>query len=99
MFSACEEVPPAIDFSEPVVPSKDSTYTVSTEPPAQHKAVLIEDITGVRCINCPDAALKAKDKINKKSECKNSGFLFMLRSLDKFPLGQVLHARFVIPSL
>ena len=66
LLSGCEETPPQIDFSIPVVPLKDSTY-IDPVPAPQHKAVLIEDITGVRCINCPDAALKAKDIIAQKS--------------------------------
>lgn len=67
VFQSCEEVPPFIDFSEPVV-SKDTNYVVSIIPPAQHKAVLIEDITGVRCVNCPQAAQKAKEIVSKKTE-------------------------------
>lgn len=66
LFSGCEETPPQIDFSIPIIPLKDSTY-IEPAPAPQHKAVLLEDITGVRCINCPDAALKAKDIIAQKS--------------------------------
>jgi hypothetical protein len=68
LLNACEEVPPTIDFSEPTVLLKDSTYIASTIPVAQHKAVLLEDITGVKCINCPNAAVKAKDIIAQKSK-------------------------------
>jgi len=67
LLNACEEVPPVIDFSTPYK-TKDTTYVVSPAPPAQHKAVLIEDITGVRCINCPQAAAKAEEIIIEKSE-------------------------------
>lgn len=66
LFSGCEETPPQIDFSIPIIPLKDSTY-IDPVPAPQHKAVLIEDITGVRCINCPDAALKAKDIVAQKT--------------------------------
>ncbi|MDI1235532.1 MAG: Omp28-related outer membrane protein [bacterium] len=66
LFSGCEETPPQIDFSIPIIPLKDSTY-IEPAPAPQHKAVLIEDITGVRCINCPDAAQKAKDIIAQKT--------------------------------
>lgn len=66
-FSACEEVPPVIDYSLPYK-TKDTTYIVNPVPSAQHKAVLIEDITGVRCNNCPSAALKAKEITDLKSE-------------------------------
>ncbi|MES2618584.1 MAG: Omp28-related outer membrane protein [Bacteroidota bacterium] len=68
LFSACEETPPAIDFSEPIIPLKDSTYVAASVAVPQHKAVLIEDITGVRCINCPDAAKKAEDIVALKTE-------------------------------
>lgn len=66
VFSACEEVPPFIDFSVPVK-SKDTTYITNVIPAAQHKAVLIEDVTGVRCNNCPQAAAKAVEIINAKT--------------------------------
>ncbi len=67
LFSSCEEVPPAINFSVPIIPLKDSMYIATTVPVAQHKAVLIDDITGVRCNNCPDAAKKAMDIVAQKS--------------------------------
>ena len=66
-FTACEEIPPYIDYSVPVVPKKDTTYIASVIPAAQHKAVIIEDITGVRCNNCPSAAQKAMDIMAQKS--------------------------------
>lgn len=58
LIVACKEIPPYIDYTVPV-PSKDTSYIASSVPPAQHKAVLIEDITGVRCNNCPQAAQQA----------------------------------------
>lgn len=67
ILQACEEVPPYIDFTAKAQ-AKDTTYVNSTVPKAQFKAVLIEDITGVRCNNCPDAAQKAKDIITAKTE-------------------------------
>ncbi len=67
LYSACEEIPPHIDFNEPYK-TKDTTYIVSNIPAAQHKAVLIEDITGVRCVNCPQAAAKAKEIVTEKTE-------------------------------
>ncbi len=67
--SACEEIPPLIDFSEPPPIdltcsdkgklaasefSKTNTDFVSSElPEAQCKMVLIEEFSGVRCVNCP----------------------------------------------
>lgn len=64
---SCEETPPFIDFSEPVQ-TKDTTYISGTVATPQHKAVLIEDITGVRCNNCPAAALEAVSILNKKTD-------------------------------
>lgn len=57
---ACEEVKPPVDFTE-TEPFIVSTYVINnlSEPP-QDKMILIEDLTGVRCPNCPDAAKKAK---------------------------------------
>lgn len=69
-FSACEEVPPYIDFTRPepvTYKPKDTTYVDVSVPVAQHKAVLIEDVTGVRCNNCPRAAQKAMDLIAAKT--------------------------------
>lgn len=66
--SACEETPPAIDFSAPIVALKDTTFIAASVPAPQHKAVLLEDITGVRCVNCPTAAKKANDIVTLKSE-------------------------------
>ncbi len=66
-FLGCEEVPPYIDFNPPVK-TKDTTYILTTPPAAQHKAVLLEDITGVRCNNCPKAAQRAKDILAAKTE-------------------------------
>lgn len=67
LLNSCEEVPPYIDFSVPpeVV---DTTYVDPTVPTPQHKVVLIEDITGVRCVNCPQAADEIKAIIAEKSE-------------------------------
>ncbi|NQW43189.1 MAG: Omp28-related outer membrane protein [Bacteroidetes bacterium] len=68
LFYACEEVPPAIDFSQPTILLKDSTFIASVIPAAQHKAVLLEDITGVKCINCPNAAIVAKGIVTQKKK-------------------------------
>ena len=57
LFSCDEEPPPGLDFS--TGPENDTTYIVSTIPSAQSKNVLIEDLTGVRCNNCPKAAAEA----------------------------------------
>jgi len=57
LFSCDEEPPPGLDFS--TGPEKDTNYLVETIPTAQNKNVLIEDLTGVRCNNCPKAAVEA----------------------------------------
>lgn len=67
ILTACEEVPPFIDFST-AAKTKDTTYITTNIPAAQHKAVLIEDITGVQCNNCPKAAQKAKEILTQKTE-------------------------------
>jgi hypothetical protein len=57
-FSSCKEVGPDIDLGNNNVIDTtliDTTYVLSSLPAAQQKVVLIEDFTGVRCINCPDA--------------------------------------------
>lgn len=66
LFS-CDEIPPNIDFSVPYK-TQDTTYIVSSAPVPQHKAVLIEDITGVRCVNCPEAAAEAVKIVANKTE-------------------------------
>lgn len=55
-FSSCKEIGPEIDLgnTERDTTLLDTTYTITTLPAAQQRVVLIEDFTGVRCINCPD---------------------------------------------
>jgi hypothetical protein len=57
LFASCDEEPPAIRSNEK--PLLDTTYT-SAPPSPQTKKVLLIDITGVRCSNCPRAAETAK---------------------------------------
>ncbi len=61
LFASCEEEPPAIRSNEK--PLLDTTYT-SAPPSPQTKKVLLIDITGVRCSNCPRAAETAKSISN-----------------------------------
>lgn len=56
LFSACEEEPPYINLHPPLSTS-DTAYLISPVPPAQPKEVLIEDISGASCKNCPDASV------------------------------------------
>ncbi|MFT7590111.1 MAG: hypothetical protein ACI9UJ_000018 [bacterium] len=53
---SCTEVPPFIDLSEPILLARDTTYISSDVPQQVLKNVLIEDISGVACNNCPKAA-------------------------------------------
>jgi hypothetical protein len=62
IFTACKEEPPFINY-QPKTSSFDSTYIDAQIPTAQAKGVLLEDITGVSCINCPEAATIAKNII------------------------------------
>ena len=66
LFPGCEETPPFIDFTDPG--DSDTGYIADTIAGPQHKAVLIEDITGVRCVNCPNAAAKIREIVAAKSE-------------------------------
>lgn len=64
---SCTEVPPFIDFSEPILLARDTTYITSDVPQQVLKNVLIEDISGVACNNCPKAA-----EIAHEIQAKNS---------------------------
>lgn len=60
MFQGCiDEEPVPINFRVKEKPLRDTTF-VGTIPAAQDKHVILCDITGVRCNNCPQAADKAK---------------------------------------
>jgi hypothetical protein len=58
---SCKESLPPIDFSEPVKVLIDSAYTVENMDSIKEtkRGVLVEDLTGVQCTNCPDAAAAA----------------------------------------
>jgi hypothetical protein len=66
---ACKESLPPIDFSPPLKVLIDSTYALEEDsiPEADKRGILIEDLTGVRCVACPNAAeaafaIKSNDK-------------------------------------
>jgi hypothetical protein len=60
LWIGCAEEPPFINYEKPKT-TIDTTW-VKAEPAApQQKQVMLEDFTGVRCVNCPDAAKIAKD--------------------------------------
>jgi hypothetical protein len=56
----CKEEPPYINYEQPNT-TIDTTWLKPSASPAQTKQVLLEDVTGVKCVNCPDAAKIAKD--------------------------------------
>ncbi|MFZ9755448.1 MAG: Omp28-related outer membrane protein [Bacteroidia bacterium] len=62
VFWSCEEEPPYIKFTEK--PLLDTAY-LSTAPAAQDKRVLVMDVTGVRCNNCPRATKVAEDLVKQ----------------------------------
>lgn len=66
LFTACEEEPPFIDMNPPKVVF-DTAYIDNNLPTPQQKTVLLEDISGVKCPNCPAAtkiALSTKAELN-----------------------------------
>lgn len=61
-WSGCKESIPPIVFGESeTLTLKDTSYILpaSSIPEAQYRGVLIEDITGVKCVACPNAAAAA----------------------------------------
>jgi hypothetical protein len=60
--------PPRINYDPEIPLLKDTVYIVNPVPPAQDRNAVIEDITGIRCVNCPDAAETAKGIKDGKDE-------------------------------
>jgi hypothetical protein len=52
LWGACTEVAPPVVGAAVVV---DTTFVDTDLPPVQARVVLLEDFTGVRCVNCPEA--------------------------------------------
>lgn len=59
LMTACKEEPTGVNYKVPAV-TFDTTYILEVTPAAQAKEILLEDITGVSCQNCPEAATIAK---------------------------------------
>ncbi|MDZ4759269.1 MAG: Omp28-related outer membrane protein [Bacteroidota bacterium] len=57
ILSSCKEEPPLVFFN--LYSGSDSTYITNNVPAAQYRNSLLEDYTGVRCANCPDAHVAA----------------------------------------
>lgn len=68
LFAGCQEEPPFINLSGERIALTDTTFLTTNIPTPQQKNVLIEDISGVNCVNCPDAAIKAIDIKDKKGK-------------------------------
>jgi hypothetical protein len=51
--TSCKEIPPAIDFTPINTSLTDTTYISTTIPVAQHKKIILEEFTGMKCVNCP----------------------------------------------
>ncbi len=51
LFSSCEEIGPTIDLTGKT--TVDTTYVATQIEAPQQKNVLLEEFTGVKCINCP----------------------------------------------
>jgi len=56
---SCKEEPPFINLL-PDATIADTTYMITNPPSPETKNVIIEEFTGVRCPNCPDAQIEAK---------------------------------------
>ncbi len=64
VWSACKESVPPIFFGEDEIEILgDTAYMLASAdiPEAQFRGVLVEDITGVKCVNCPNAAAVAAE--------------------------------------
>jgi hypothetical protein len=61
---SCKEVPPFINFEPDVELLVDTSYITSPLPSPQDQNIFIEDISGVRCSNCPKAAKVAHDLLD-----------------------------------
>ena len=80
LFQACKEEPPYINF-EPDKGISDTTYIISPVPAAEQKVTLIEEFSGVRCVNCPAGQLTAKTIAEKYPNRVN---IVTIHPLNKF---------------
>ncbi len=60
LFQSCMESDPPIVFTDNATLLVDTVYTTASVPDAQDVAIVVEDLTGVRCSSCPKAAKAAK---------------------------------------
>ncbi|HMN33409.1 MAG: Omp28-related outer membrane protein [Chitinophagaceae bacterium] len=78
-LAACNEQTPKGLVLNPLI-STDTTYVINTIEAAQTKKVLIEELTGVRCPNCPQGTTMLNSFINQNPDriivaAIHSGFL------------------------
>jgi len=59
LLYSCKEEAPGVNYNPPTA-TLDTTYIIDDVPTAQLKEVLLEDMTGPSCQNCPEAAAIAK---------------------------------------
>lgn len=62
---SCDEVPPFIDLEEPDKTLIDTSYIITDIPAAQEKIMVIEDFSGVACVNCPKGNATVQDLIEE----------------------------------
>ncbi|MEC8738291.1 MAG: Omp28-related outer membrane protein [Bacteroidota bacterium] len=62
LLLACSETPPPIDYGRNVLDLVDTSYVLkpSNRSAPQEKGVIIEEFSGVKCVNCPAAHQEAK---------------------------------------
>jgi len=82
-IAGCREIPPTINFNTSGGGDWDTTYLNPSSPAAVMTEIYIEDITGVKCNNCPRAADKIKEiKTNNPGKVVSLGVYTY--ALDKF---------------
>ncbi|MES2560198.1 MAG: Omp28-related outer membrane protein [Bacteroidota bacterium] len=60
VLAACKEEAPYINYTPDTVTYETTYVDMANVPTPQLREVLVEDISGVRCVNCPDAAVIVK---------------------------------------
>lgn len=62
LITACQEIPPVINFNQESNSLKDTSYIQTNFTPQNYgQNVILEDISGVRCVNCPSANQNAAE--------------------------------------
>lgn len=70
---SCKEHGPSVDFGKGALVGEDTVYKTTNAVIPQPKRVLVEEMTGVHCSNCPDAA-----QILKSSADNNGGNVLII---------------------